>query len=118
MRIWETHLRSGDLLVLNDTRVFPARLVGHRVPSGGAVECLLLRKLPVPQLPTPNDVTPACGPQSLSWELEVEVGSCEDGTRSSIRARSSSRVLACCSNATTFDCTVKYWRGTSTAVGR
>ena len=40
------HLRSGDLLVLNDTRVFPARLVGHRVPSGGAVECLLLRKLP------------------------------------------------------------------------
>ncbi|HEU4694054.1 MAG TPA: tRNA preQ1(34) S-adenosylmethionine ribosyltransferase-isomerase QueA, partial [Vicinamibacterales bacterium] len=39
------HLRAGDLLVLNDTRVFPARLVGHRVPSGGAVECLLLRKL-------------------------------------------------------------------------
>jgi S-adenosylmethionine:tRNA ribosyltransferase-isomerase len=40
------HLRPGDLLVVNDTRVFPARLVGHRVPSGGAVECLLLRKLP------------------------------------------------------------------------
>jgi S-adenosylmethionine:tRNA ribosyltransferase-isomerase len=35
-------LRSGDLLVANDTRVFPARLLGHRVPSGGAVECLLL----------------------------------------------------------------------------
>jgi len=40
------HLRPGDLLVVNDTRVFPARLVGHRVPSGGAVECLLLRRLP------------------------------------------------------------------------
>ena len=40
------HLRPGDLLVVNDTRVFPARLMGHRVPSGGAVECLLLRKLP------------------------------------------------------------------------
>jgi S-adenosylmethionine:tRNA ribosyltransferase-isomerase len=35
-------LRAGDLLVVNDTRVFPARLLGRRVPSGGAVECLLL----------------------------------------------------------------------------
>ena len=35
-------LRAGDLLVANDTRVFPARLLGRRVPSGGAVECLLL----------------------------------------------------------------------------
>jgi S-adenosylmethionine:tRNA ribosyltransferase-isomerase len=38
-------LRAGDLLVLNDTKVFPARLLGHRVPSGGAVECLLLQRL-------------------------------------------------------------------------
>lgn len=36
------HLRPGDLLVVNDTRVYAARLLGHRVPSGGAVECLLL----------------------------------------------------------------------------
>jgi S-adenosylmethionine:tRNA ribosyltransferase-isomerase len=35
-------LRPGDLLVVNNTRVFAARLLGHRVPSGGAVECLLL----------------------------------------------------------------------------
>ena len=35
-------LQAGDLLVVNDTRVFPARLLGHRVPSGGAVEVLLL----------------------------------------------------------------------------
>ena len=35
----------GDLLVVNDTRVFPARLLGRRVPSGGSVECLLLARL-------------------------------------------------------------------------
>lgn len=38
-------LTPGDLLVVNNTRVFPARLLGHRVPSGGAVECLLLSRL-------------------------------------------------------------------------
>lgn len=38
-------LRSGDLLVVNDTKVFPARLIGARVPTGGAVECLLLANL-------------------------------------------------------------------------
>jgi S-adenosylmethionine:tRNA ribosyltransferase-isomerase len=38
------YLSPGDLLVVNDTRVFPARLLGHRVPSGGAVECLLLAR--------------------------------------------------------------------------
>ena len=50
------YLKAGDLLILNDTRVFPARLLGHRVPSGGAVECLLIRELPTPnsQLPTLN----------------------------------------------------------------
>jgi S-adenosylmethionine:tRNA ribosyltransferase-isomerase len=37
-------LRAGDLLIVNDTKVFPARLLGHRVPSGGAVECMLLER--------------------------------------------------------------------------
>jgi S-adenosylmethionine:tRNA ribosyltransferase-isomerase len=37
-------LKAGDLLVANDTRVFPARLIGRRVPSGGRVECLLLHQ--------------------------------------------------------------------------
>jgi len=36
------HLRAGDLLVVNDTRVIPARLFG-RVGTGGAVELLLVR---------------------------------------------------------------------------
>ena len=37
-------LAPGDLMVANDTRVFPARLVGRRDPSGGAAECLLLNE--------------------------------------------------------------------------
>ena len=39
------HLRAGDCLVLNNTKVFPARLIGERVPSGGAIEALLLREV-------------------------------------------------------------------------
>ena len=38
-------LRPGDLLVINNTRVFPARLIGRRAPSGGRVEILLVREL-------------------------------------------------------------------------
>lgn len=38
-------LRAGDLLVVNDTKVFPARLLGKRLPGGGAAECLLVRQL-------------------------------------------------------------------------
>ncbi len=37
-------LRPGDCLVMNDSRVLPARLLGHRV-TGGAAELLLLRDL-------------------------------------------------------------------------
>jgi S-adenosylmethionine:tRNA ribosyltransferase-isomerase len=36
-------LRSGDLLVINETRVVRARLRGERMPGGGAAEILLLR---------------------------------------------------------------------------
>ena len=38
-------LDAGDLLALNNTRVFPARLLGCRAPSGGAVEAMLLAPL-------------------------------------------------------------------------
>ncbi len=38
------YLRPGDLLVANETRVIPARVDAHKVPSGGKVELLLLRK--------------------------------------------------------------------------
>ena len=41
-----SHLRPGDCLTLNDTRVFPARLLGHRAGFTGEVEALLIRALP------------------------------------------------------------------------
>jgi S-adenosylmethionine:tRNA ribosyltransferase-isomerase len=39
-------LKPGDLLILNDTRVLPARLYGRRAQSGGKWEGLVLRELP------------------------------------------------------------------------
>lgn len=35
-------LKPGDCLILNDSRVLPARLIGRREPTGGAVEIVLL----------------------------------------------------------------------------
>src|SRR5919201_3856309 len=45
-------LQRGDLLVVNNTKVFPARLLGRRVPSGGAVECLLIGRSAIPSPPS------------------------------------------------------------------
>ena len=39
------YLMPGDCLVLNNTKVIPARLIGHRDPSGGVAELLLLKRL-------------------------------------------------------------------------
>ena len=39
------YFEAGDLLVVNDTRVLPARLFGKRADTGGAVEVLLLKEL-------------------------------------------------------------------------
>ena len=38
-------LRSGDVLIFNDTRVIPARLIGARSQTGGKVEVFLLRQI-------------------------------------------------------------------------
>jgi S-adenosylmethionine:tRNA ribosyltransferase-isomerase len=71
-------LKPGDVLVLNDTRVFPARLLGHRVPSGGAVECLLVRQLPGHRSlgeggPTPNGFAGPT-PNDGVWEALMHPG--------------------------------------------
>jgi len=39
------YLRPGDALVVNETRVMPARLLGQREGTGGAIEVLLLRRI-------------------------------------------------------------------------
>jgi S-adenosylmethionine:tRNA ribosyltransferase-isomerase len=39
------YLRPNDVVVVNNTRVFAARLIGRRDPSGGRVEVLLVREL-------------------------------------------------------------------------
>jgi S-adenosylmethionine:tRNA ribosyltransferase-isomerase len=64
----DRHVVPGDLLVLNNTRVFPARLLGRRLPSGGVVECLLLN----PEPPNPESRIPH--PDSEVWDCLVHPG--------------------------------------------
>jgi S-adenosylmethionine:tRNA ribosyltransferase-isomerase len=40
-----SHLKAGDVLVLNDTKVLPARLFGIKEETGAHLECLILRIL-------------------------------------------------------------------------
>jgi S-adenosylmethionine:tRNA ribosyltransferase-isomerase len=40
-----TYIRAGDVIVINNTRVFPARLLGLRESSGGRVELFLIREI-------------------------------------------------------------------------
>lgn len=40
------YLRPKDLLVFNNTKVIPARLLGHKIPSEGVIEALVERILP------------------------------------------------------------------------
>jgi S-adenosylmethionine:tRNA ribosyltransferase-isomerase len=55
-------LVPGDVVVVNNTRVIAARLLGHRVPSGGAVECLLLG-------PVQSSTAEAIDPSSTGGEI-------------------------------------------------
>ena len=53
----KSYLKKGDCLVINDTKVIPARLFGSRESTGGKVEILLLKRLQ-------NDI----------WEVLVKPG--------------------------------------------
>jgi S-adenosylmethionine:tRNA ribosyltransferase-isomerase len=58
-RDFPAYLRAGDCLVLNDSRVFPARLFGTRAGRTGEVEVFLLR---------------ACGGDGREWTALVKPG--------------------------------------------
>ena len=62
-------LVPGDVLAVNNTRVFAARLLGHRIPSGGAVECLLLG--PAQQSNATGAGTRDVNPQRDVWIAEA-----------------------------------------------
>ncbi len=73
-------LRPGDLLVANDSRVFPARLLGRRQPGGGHAECLLIDRATEP--PRATDENRSSGTQEW-WALvrpgpRIQIGSSMD----------------------------------------
>jgi S-adenosylmethionine:tRNA ribosyltransferase-isomerase len=73
-------LPSGALVVINDTRVMPARLVGRRRTTGGRAEVLLLSRTGGSELEVaPGDVRPAelwsaIGKGALRFGADIEVG--------------------------------------------
>jgi S-adenosylmethionine:tRNA ribosyltransferase-isomerase len=64
-------LQPGDLLVVNDTQVFAARLLGVRRPGGGAAECLLVRRIDEPEVQ--DNAAAATGADEI-WEALVHPG--------------------------------------------
>lgn len=66
-------LEKGDCLVLNDSRVIPARLLGKK-DTGGAVEVLLLREMPNPNVPSPSGECSAAKFATTRWECLVKPG--------------------------------------------
>lgn len=66
------YLNPGDLLVANESKVLPARLLGYKVGSGGKAEVLLLRPAPQPE---------EGGTEPRVWEALVSPGRrIQDGT--------------------------------------
>jgi S-adenosylmethionine:tRNA ribosyltransferase-isomerase len=59
------YMDPGDLLVANESKVLPARLMGHKVDTGGKVEVLLLRPAPQPEEE---------GGEPATWEALVSPG--------------------------------------------
>ncbi len=69
-------LRPGDCLVLNDTRVIPARLLGVKNPTGSAIEFVLLKRLGEAELAGKNYPAPAYPdlPDNCFWEVLLRPG--------------------------------------------
>ena len=69
-------LRPGDCLVLNDTRVIPARLLGVKNPTGSTIEFVLLKRLGEAELADKNYPAPAYPdlPDNCFWEVLLRPG--------------------------------------------
>ncbi len=89
------YFRPGDLLVVNDSRVFPARLIGHK-ETGGRVEVLLLR-LPQEGQPVPalfRGKRPKLGTKIIfSEELSGEIIDIKENGKIEISLNSSENLL-------------------------
>ncbi len=59
------YFTAGDVIVLNETKVIPARLIGRRIDTDGKVEVFLLKPLEPLNSPTLN---------SLQWEVLISPG--------------------------------------------
>jgi len=83
-------LRPPDVLVLNQTRVMPARLFGRKIPSGGKVEILLLRRLDTTNWETLVGGKGLVPGKWIQFEegLRGQVIELGEGSRRSIRLRS------------------------------
>ena len=71
------HLREGDLLVMNDSRVVPARLFGRRAGSGGRVEMVLATQAGGEYLESAGPTGP--GPSSGCLVVVIEGASGDAG---------------------------------------
>ena len=72
------YLNAGDLLVVNDTKVFPARLVGEWPDTHGAVEVLMVNAAPMDADDQRPSMTAPSG--SLRWNAIVGSGrKCREG---------------------------------------
>ncbi len=75
-------LSEGDLLVLNDTKVIPARLYGEKIGTGGAIEFLLLNRKTADEwevILKPGKRAKVGAKFKFGNELEAEVLSITDG---------------------------------------
>ncbi len=71
------YLKPGDLLVINETRVIPARLYASKLPGGGKVEILLLKKK-----------------DSSTWEVMVGGKGLKEGRKIQVEAGPPGEVFA------------------------
>jgi S-adenosylmethionine:tRNA ribosyltransferase-isomerase len=88
-------LNATDVLVLNNTRVFPARLVGQREPGGGRAEMFLVRRRSDDEVRNLTGLILHDDPRTQMWEVLVKPGrSLRTGARASFGGKLFGEVIA------------------------